>query len=149
MKAFVVFDHYNRESGDVRPSDIEEIYLGVSEDVVKTKVHEDNRKVGGGIDYDELDVKVVCDEEVLNQFDDITLLEELKRRKLVQLEGIKKLIEEVDKTLVKKKLTIPAAAISERQVLEVLRLQDSYYSGMNGDEFKLSLQEYIIKHWNE
>lgn len=149
MKAFVVFDHYNRESGDVRPSDIEEIYLGVSEDVVKTKVHEDNRKVGGGIDYDELDVKVVCDEEVLNQFDDITLLEELKRRKLIQLEGIKKLIEEVDKTLVKKKLTIPATAISERQVLEVFRLQDAYYAGMNGDEFELSPQEYVIKHWNK
>lgn len=149
MDVFAVYDHYSREDGNCQITDIDTIYLGVDESEVKAKVHDDNTKVGGGIAYDEISTKVICGDEVLTLFDDISLLEELKRRKLIQMEGIKALIKQMEESIVKKKYEIPAGGISERQVLEVFRLQDAYYAGMNGDEFELSPQEYVIKHWNK
>lgn len=144
MKVFAKFSRYVGHTPD-----ISKLYLGISKDVVEAEVNEINQKVGGGIEYEALDVDVLCGEEVLKQFDDITLMEELKRRKLIQMEMDERLIHEIEESLKKKKFTIPANAISERQVLEVLRLQDEYYSETYGNEMNLSPQEYIIKHWND
>lgn len=150
MKVFTVFDREGVDNGGLpQISDIQKICLGISRDVVEAEVNDINSKVGEEVDYEELEASVVCGDEVLTLFDDISLLEELKRRKLIQMEGIKVLIKQMEESIVKKKYEIPAGGISERQVLEVFRLQDAYYAGMNGDEFELSPQEYVIKHWNK
>lgn len=104
MKTFVSFDKYVGLGGlPQKISDIRKIYLGISRDTVEAEIHEINNKVGGGIDYEELDVDVICDDEVLKQFDDITLMEELKRRKLIQMEMDEKLIHVIEESLKNKK----------------------------------------------
>lgn len=143
MKVFAQYSNFDKE--------ISKIYLGISRDAVEAEVHEINRtRKIGTVYYEELDVDVICDEEVLKQFDDITLMEELKRRKLIQMEEVERTIKLLDRALMMKKKSQPANAISDRQVDEVLRLLDDYYRGVHGDDaHELHAKEYIIKHWNE
>ena len=150
MKVFAKFDREGVDNGGLpQISDIQKIYLGISRDAVEPEVHEINSKVGEEVSYEELDVDVICDEEVLEQFDDITLMEEVKRRKLIQMGEVERTIKLLDRALMMKKKSQPANAISDRQVDEVLRLLDDYHRGVHGDDaHELHAKEYIIKHWN-